>query len=218
MNKEEYQRKIAEIRANHTPAQAKAYRLIKPVFFIIAVIFIILLIALIVDSSNDQKPVETPTTKQPSQDKDAFNKLEAAKWEKVSNLTDCLLAYKIYSAYSPIMAELMDFAETKSYFVKQEAVNWKESTKLDQRLDALNNIYPSTYTVDYPNAIIAHGMNFAIGQYWRDVFFHVTNAREDKPAVSEDKPAVSEQTQLMQDDLNVLKSQCPNEFEGLSNL
>jgi hypothetical protein len=204
MKNDEYQRKMAQ-RANHTPAQAKAYRLIKPVFFIIAVIFVILFIALIVDSSNDQKPVETPTAKQPSQDKDAFNKLEAAKWEKVSNLTDCQLAYKIYSAYSPIMAELMDFAETKSYFVKQEAVNWKENTKLDQRLEALNNIYPSTYNVDYPNAIIAHGMNFAIGQYWRDVFFHVVNEREDKPAVSE-------QTQLMQDDLNVLKSQCPEEF------
>jgi hypothetical protein len=207
MNKEEYQRKIAEIKASHTPAQAKAYRLIKPVFFIISVIFTILFIALIVDSSNDPKPVEKPITKQSSQDKDAFKMLEAAKWEKVSNLTDCQLAYMIYSDYSPIMAELMDFAETKSYFVKQEAVNWKESTKLDQRLEALNNIYPSTYNVDYPNAIIAHGMNFAIGQYWRDIYFHVANEREDKPAISE-------QTQLMQDDLNVLKSQCSDEFKG----
>jgi len=206
MQNDEYQRKMAELRANHTPAQAKAYRLIKPVFFIIAVIFVILFIALIIDSSNDQKPGGTTIAKQPSQDKDAFNKLEAAKWKKFSNLSDCQLAYKIYSDYSPIMTELMDFAETKSYFAKQEAVNWKESTKLDQRLEALNNIYPSTYTVDYPNAIIAHGMNFAIGQYWRDIYFHVANAREDKPAVSE-------QTQLMQDDLNVLKSQCPNEFE-----
>jgi hypothetical protein len=211
MQNDEYQRKMAELRANHTPAQAKAYRLIKPVFFIIAVIFVILFIALIVDSSNDQKPVETTIAKQPSQDKDAFNKLEAAKWKKFSNLTDCQLAYKIYSDYSPIMAELMDFAETKSYLAKQEAVNWKESTKLDQRLEALNNIYPSTYNVDYPNAIIAHGMNFAIGQYWRDIYFHVANAREDKPAVSE-------QTQLMQDDLNVLKSQCRKEFEGLKHL
>jgi hypothetical protein len=207
MNKEEYQRKMDE-RENHTPAQAKAYRLIKPVFFIIAVIFVILFIALIVDTSNDQKPVETPTVEQPPQDKNAFDKLEAAKWKNVSNLTDCQLAYKIYSDYSPIMAELMDFAETKSYFVKQEAVNWKESTKLDQRLEALNNIYPSTYNVNYPNAIIADGMNFAIGQYWRDVFFHVVNEREDKPAVSE-------QTQLMQDDLNVLKSQCPKEFRDV---
>jgi hypothetical protein len=211
MKNDEYQRKMAELRANHTPAQVKAYRLIKPVFFIIAVIFTLLFIALIIDSSNDQKPVETTTASQPSQEKDAFHELEAAKWEKVSNLTDCQLAYKIYSDYSPIMTELMDFAETKSYIVKQEAVNWKESTKLDQRLEALSNIYPSTYNVDYPNAIIAHRMNFAIGQYWRDVFFHVVNEREDKPAVSE-------QTQLMKDDLNVLKSSCQKEFEGLSHL
>lgn len=213
MNKQDFEDELARLKASNidSPAQAKARKLIKPIMTVIAVIFTILFIALIVDGSNDQKPVETPTAKQPSQDKDAFNKLEAAKWKKFSNLTDCQLAYKIYSDYSPIMAELMDFAETKSYFAKQEAVNWKESTKLDQRLEALNNIYPSTYNVDYPNAIIAHGMNFAIGQYWRDIFFHVINEREAKPAVSE-------QTQLMQDDLNVLKSQCPNEFEGLSNL
>jgi hypothetical protein len=207
MNKQDYEDELARLKTSNidSPAKAKARKLIKPVMTIIAVIFTILFIALIVDISNDPKPVETPIVKQSSQDKDAFNKLEVAKWEKVSNLTDCQLAYKIYSDYSPIMAELMDFAETKSYFAKQEAVNWKESAKLDQRLEALNNIYPSTYNVDYPNAIIAHGMNFAIGQYWRDIFFHVVNEREDKPAVSE-------QTQLMQDDLNVLKSQCPNEF------
>jgi hypothetical protein len=39
------------------------------------------------------------------------------------------------------------------------------------------------------------------------------NKEKNDIETMEDKPAVSEQTQLMQDDLNVLKSQCPKAFE-----
>ena len=211
MDKEEYQRKMAEIKANYTPAQAKAARLLKPVFISIACLFLIIFIALVVSSSNTPKSLETPKIDKPSQAEIELDKLEAAKWKALSNLTDCQLAYNIYSDYSPIMNELLDFAKTKTVFNKSEAVNWKEVHQLDKRLETLSKKYPSNYTVNYPNSLIAHGMDFAIGQYWRDIFFHSSNDRLGRPLES-DQPS------LMQDDFNVLKSQCPNEFEGLKHL
>lgn len=201
MKNDEYQRKMAEAKANRSPAQAKAAKLIKPIFTGIALAITALVIIMMMSSSDLPKPEAAPATTA-STVKSAVDDVEEQKWQAFEGITDCQLAYNIRTDYSVIWDELTQFA-SQNGIEKQQAVNWKAQTKLDIRLAALADKYPSIYNMNYPNALIAHGMEFAIGQYWRDIYFHANTGN----------PLDSEQPQLMQDDLNVLKSQCPKEFK-----
>lgn len=206
MNKEEYERKIAEIKANHTPAQARAAKLIKPLLISIGVIFALIFIALIFSAGNEHKPEVTSVSNQPSPTQQALKDADAIKWQAFKGVSDCELAYRMYSDYAPIIASLGEFVKSNPYMTHQEAVQWKQLTKFDEKLAVVEAKYPSRYKVELDNAIIAHGFAFSAGQYWRDVFSDVRNSR----------PINSEQTTLMQDDLRLLKAGCPNEFREVN--
>lgn len=197
--------KLAQLKANHvdSPAQAKARRLIKPLFISIGIIFALIFIALIFSAGNEQKPeVTTTTTNKPTQAQQAVKDVDAIKWQAFKGVSDCELAYRMYSDYAPIIASLDEFVKSSPNMTHQEAVQWKQSTKFDESINAIDEKYPAYYKVSMPYSLLAHGFSFSAGQYWRDVFSDVRNSR----------PINSEQTTLMQDDLRLLKSGCPNKF------
>lgn len=206
MNKEEYDHKIAEIKANHTPAQARAAKLIKPLFLSIAALFLLLFIALIIDAANEPKAIVSAEVSAPSLDTIAADNIEFAKWQALQGVSDCQLALRIYNDYQPIFAELHQFVTNANNQTYQEIYHWKEATRLDARVAELDAKYPSSYTVSMNNTLFAKNLGFAIGQYWRDA--HSSMRRTNNQG-----PIDTEQPSLMNDNLQLLKQNCPNEFK-----
>ena len=77
---------------------------------------------------------------------------------------------------------------------------------MDERIQELDNKYPKTYTVSMQNVLFAKNLGFAIGQYWRDA--HSSMRRTNNQG-----PIDTEQPSLMNDDLQLLKQNCPEEFK-----
>ncbi|MCJ8305095.1 hypothetical protein [Shewanella sp.] len=205
----EMETKLAQLKANHvdTPAQAKARKLIKPLLISFPLIFIIAFIIMIIDVSNDPTPAVTTSTEQASPYK-AIDEANAEKWEILEEVSDCELAFSIYRDYAPIIASLEQFVISNPGMAYQQAVQWKQSTKFDERLATIEAKYPTSYNVEMENSILAHGFNFSAGQYWRDMFSTLRHS----PIGTQ---LISEQTSLMNDDLQLLKNGCPQQFANL---
>ncbi|MFB2670200.1 hypothetical protein ACE02U_15635 [Shewanella xiamenensis] len=125
-----------------------------------------------------------------------------------NGLTDCQLALKVYNDYQPIFAELHQFVTNANNQTYQEVYRWKETTRLDARVAELDAKYPKSYPVTMTNALFAKNLSFAIGQYWRDVHSSLRHTNNQGPIDSE-------QPSLMNDDLQLLKQNCPEEFKGV---
>ncbi|QYK02418.1 hypothetical protein [Shewanella psychrotolerans] len=196
--------KLAHLKANHvdSPAQAKARRLIKPLFISIGVIFALIFIALIFSAGNEHKPEVETASSSSAPVKQTLETNDAKKWQAYQGVSDCELAYQIYSDYAPIISSLERFVSNNPDLTHQQVVQWKQSTKFDESINAIDEKYPAYYKVSMPNSLLAHGFSFSAGQYWRDIFSATRNGM----------PLVSEQTTLMQDDLRLLKANCNIEF------
>ncbi|PKG74827.1 hypothetical protein CXF86_11090 [Shewanella sp. GutCb] len=201
--------KLAALKANHvdSPTQAKARKLVKPIFITIGLIFTLLFVALIVDSGSNQKTVEVTSTEKASVPIKIASASDAEKWQALKGVSDCELAYRMYSDYAPIIASLSTFVEQNPNMTHQQAVQWKLSSQFEEKIALVEAKYPLYYNVNMENAILAHGFNFSAGQYWRDIF----SVLRHSPAGT---PIVSEQTTLMQDDLDLLESSCLDEFKN----
>ncbi|MEM6188292.1 hypothetical protein [Shewanella scandinavica] len=205
---EEMEAKLAKLKAEtaDSPAQAKARRFVKPVFLTIAAIFGVVFIALIIDIGNDPKPIANADTSDPLPATNTMDEIESAKWQALQGVSDCQLALRIYNDYQPIFAELHQFVANANNQTYQEIYHWKEATRLDARVAELDAKYPSSYTVSMNNTLFAKNLGFAIGQYWRDA--HSSMRRTNNQG-----PIDTEQPSLMNDDLQLLKQNCPNEFK-----
>lgn len=124
-----------------------------------------------------------------------------------NGLTDCQLALRVYNDYQPIFAELHQFVTNANNQTYQEVYRWKETTRLDARVAELDAKYPKSYPATMTNALFAKNLSFAIGQYWRDVHSSLRHTNNQGPIDSE-------QPSLMNDDLQLLKQNCPEEFKG----
>lgn len=187
-------------------AQAKARRFVKPVYLTIAAVFGVLFIALIIDIGNDPKPPVNTDTSIPTPAINTMDAIESAKWQALQGVSDCQLALRVYNDYQPIFAELHQFVTNANNQTYQEIYHWKEATRLDARVAELDAKYPSSYTVSMNNTLFAKNLGFAIGQYWRDA--HSSMRRTNNQG-----PIDSEQPSLMNDDLQLLKQNCPEEFK-----
>ncbi|NRB25741.1 hypothetical protein [Shewanella sp.] len=125
-----------------------------------------------------------------------------------NGVSDCEQAFQIYSDYAPIIASLELFVIDNPGMAYQKAVQWKQSTKFDEKLATVEAKYPTSYNVEMENSLLAYGFNFSAGQYWRDIFSTLRHS----PIGTQ---LVSEQTSLMNDDLQLLKSGCPQQFANL---
>lgn len=205
---EEMEAKLAKLKAEtaDSPAQAKARRFVKPVFLTIAAVFGVVFIALIIDIGNDPKPIANTDASALSPATNTMDEIESAKWQALQGVSDCQLALRIYNDYQPIFAELHQFVTNANNQTYQEIYHWKEATRLDARVAELDAKYPSSYTVSMNNTLFAKNLGFAIGQYWRDA--HSSLRRTNNQG-----PIDSEQPTLMNDDLQLLKQNCPEEFK-----
>lgn len=203
---EEMEAKLAKLKAEtvDSPAQAKARKLVKPVFLTIAAVFGVLFIALIIDIGND--PIAKADATDPLPATNTMDEIESAKWQALQGVSDCQLALSVYNDYQPIFAELHQFVTNANNQTYQEIYHWKEATRLDARVAELDAKYPSSYTVSMNNTLFAKNLGFAIGQYWRDA--HSSMRRTNNQG-----PIDTEQPSLMNDDLQLLKQNCPNEFK-----
>lgn len=207
---EEMEAKLAKLKAGmvDSPAQAKARTLVKPVFLTIAAVFGVLFIALIIDIGNDSKPIVNTNDSAPSPFTNAVDEVESAKWQALQGVSDCQLALRVYNDYQPIFAELHQFVTNASNQTYQEVYRWKEATRLDARVAELDAKYPKLYPVTMTNTLLAKNLSFAIGQYWRDVHSSLRHTNNQGPIDSE-------QPSLMNDDLQLLKQNCPEEFKRM---
>lgn len=203
---EEMEAKLAKLKAEtvDSPAQAKARKLVKPVFLTIAAVFGVLFIALIIDIGND--PIAKADATDPLPATNTMDEIESAKWQALQGVSDCQLALSVYNDYQPIFAELHQFVTNANNQTYQEIYHWKEATRLDARVAELDAKYPSSYTVSMNNTLFAKNLGFAIGQYWRDA--HSSMRRTNNQG-----PIDTEQPSLMNDDLQLLKQNCPEEFK-----
>lgn len=204
----EMEAKLAKLKAEtvDAPTQAEARRFVKPVFLTIATIFGVLFMALIIDIGNDPKPVVKTETSATAPAANTMDEIESAKWQALQGVSDCQLAFRIYNDYQPIFAELHQFVTNANNQTYQEIYHWKEATRLDARVAELDAKYPSSYTVSMNNTLFAKNLGFSIGQYWRDA--HSSMRRTNNQG-----PIDSEQPTLMNDDLQLLKQNCPEEFK-----
>lgn len=131
----------------------------------------------------------------------------AAKWKALAGISDCQLALRVYNDYQPIFAELHSYLTQTNPPTYEQLNNWKQIHRLDERVDALDNKYPSSYQVSMENTQFAKNLSFAIGQYWRDAFARQRSTNNQGP-IDSDQPS------LMNDDLQLLKQNCPEEFKG----
>ena len=139
-------------------------------------------------------------------DKPVSEQTDADKWQNFKHMNDCELALKIFSDYRPIMNDWATVLETSKTLTYQQAVNWKKSNNFDKRLDEVANKYPAVYPLNLPNAKLASGIEFRIGQWWRDIF---SNLRKSN---NQDRGS-SDQVVLISQEFSELKKQCPNEFK-----
>jgi hypothetical protein len=167
MNKEEYQRKMAELKANHTPAQAKAYRLIKPVFISIACVFLLLFIALIIDANNDPKHKQAEV-KESVQTKELTSK-DAAWPEKISSLVVHAKPYSI------IETEDYSFAGRKriKWFISAPDANNYETylgtaIKAAEELAINNRVNQANVIIEPSPKLVGMGYSLAIVTYTVD--------------------------------------------------
>lgn len=205
---EEMEAKLAKLKAEtvDSPTQAKARRLVKPVFLTIAAIFGLLFFALIIDIANDPKPIANVDVSAPSPATNRLDEVESAKWQSLQGVSDCQLALRVYNDYQPIFAELHQFVTNANNQTYQEVYRWKETTRLDARVAELDAKYPKSYPATMTNTLFAKNLSFAIGQYWRDVHSSLRHTNNQGPIDSE-------QPSLMSDDLQLLKQNCPEEFK-----
>lgn len=204
----EMEAKLAKIRDEtvDSPAQAKARKLVKPVFLTIAAVFGVLFIALIIDIGNHPKPIAKVDASAPAPAANTMDEIESAKWQALQGVSDCQLALRVYNDYQPIFAELHQYVTKASPPTYEELYNWKQLTRMDERIEELNNKYPQSYKVSMQNVLFAKNLGFAIGQYWRDA--HSSMRRTNNKG-----PIDTEQLSLMNDDLQLFKQNCPNEFK-----
>lgn len=141
----------------------------------------------------------------PSQTTNTMDEIESAKWQALQGVSDCQLALRVYNDYQPIFAELHQFVTNANNQTYQEVYSWKETTRLDARVAELDAKYPKSYPVTMTNTLFAKNLSFAIGQYWRDVHSSLRHTNNQGPIDSE-------QPSLMNDDLQLLKQNCPEEF------
>lgn len=167
---EEMEAKLAKLKAEtvDSPAQAKARKLLKPVFLTIATIFGLLFIALIIDIGNDPKPPINTNTSASTPAVNTMEEIESAKWQALQGVSDCQLAVSVYNDYQPIFAELYHYVTKANPTTYEELYNWKQLTRTDERIKELDNKYPQTNNVSMQNVLFAKNLGFAIGQYWRD--------------------------------------------------
>lgn len=205
---EEMEAKLAKLKAEtaDSPAQAKARRFVKPVFLTIAAVFGVVFIALIIDICNDPKPIANADASAPLPATNTMDKIESAKWQALQGVSDCQLALRIYNDYQPIFAELHQYLTKANPPTYEELYNWKQLTRMDERIKELDNKYPQSYKVSMQNVLFAKNLGFAIGQYWRD-------AHSSMRGTNNQGPIDTEQPSLMNDDLQLLKQNCPEEFK-----
>lgn len=182
-----------------SPAQARARKLIKPLFYTAIGIFVLLFIVMIIDINNDPKPVSNANLQSVS------NTANDSKFQAFNGLSDCQMAVTILKEYPPIIQSLKSLIDTPN-LTYEMANNWKSKTNFDATLSNLDGRYPVITRADMYNSRLAKGLNFRIGQVWRDIFSSLRQTNNQGPIKTE-------QMDLIQNELSQILSNCKAEFD-----
>ncbi|WP_413472336.1 WYL domain-containing protein [Shewanella baltica] len=120
-------------------------------------------------------------------------------------LSDCKLAQFIIKDYMPLMISLGKFIDENPNMTYQQTNVWKQTVNFDAVLAEIDAKYPVITRSDMHNAQVAKGLNFRVGQIWRDLFFSLKKSNNEGPLKLD-------QFQLVQDELTKITANCAAEF------
>ncbi|WP_445946349.1 hypothetical protein [Shewanella sp.] len=112
------------------------------------------------------------------------NNTKFDKYSQFNDLSDCQLAKLIVADYEPIIMSLSQYLNSHNDLTYQQLNNWKNATDFQSNLDSVKNKYPSIQRLDMQNSRLASGLDFRVGQAFRDTFSSLRKSNNQGNVIS----------------------------------